>query len=469
MIPVKMSHRLRYYKRKGIFRLNYIVIFVLISFLGSIFVSPVTAQTDYQLISTFQSPEIGGGRNFGISVAIDGDIIVIGEHKADPGITNAGKAYIYNTNGDLIATLTAPEPQMNANFGWSVAVSGDKVVVGELNAEVNSESYAGRAHIFSSSGVHLKTLTAPTPIEGVEFGVSVAIDADIIIVGTYVRVGTPSDLRISPAGTESLVYIFDLNGNLQNTLESPGSTNPSAFGVSSAIDGDIIVIGEDHATVNDVDDAGRAYIFSKNGTSLATLEPSSPRNWGTFGVTVAVHGDIVVVSEPPNSISGSVPGIIHIYNTSAGSKIKTLSGNYGPGIAVGSEIIVAGVEDTVDGKFEAGRACIFDLNGDFLYNLTSPNPQIGALFAAWGIFGSRILAIDEGTLVVGVPLEDVDGNIDAGRVYTFSVPFSEETSTSHTTTTKITTTTQASPFWTPLIVLMSITALLIFQKRLKHH
>jgi hypothetical protein len=382
-------------------------------FLGILF----TAQTDYQLIYTFQSPAIETKGNFGTSVAIDGDIIVIGEHQGDPNsITNAGRAYIFNTTGHLLANLTSPEPQMNANFGWSVAVSGDNVVIGEPNATVNGEPFAGRAHIFSVNGVHLKTLTTPTPTEGVEFGMSVAIDGDIVIIGTYVRVGggfNGQDLHPSPPGTKSFVYIYDTEGNLKDTLESPSSTEPSAFGVSSAIDGDIIVIGEDHATVSGVDDAGRAYIFSTNGTPLATLESSTPTNWGVFGVTVAVHGDIVVVSEP-----WSWPGTIHIYDT-AGNKITTLSGNYGPGIAVGSKIIVAGTEDKVDGKINAGRAYLYDLTGNS---------------AAEGFFGSRVVAIDEGILVVGVPLEDVNGKIDTGRVYIFSVPFSEETSTSSATT-----------------------------------
>jgi hypothetical protein len=123
---------------------------------------------------------------------------------------------------------------------------------------------------------------------------------------------------------------------------------------------------------------------------------------------------------------------MNIYDT-AGNKIKTLSGNYGPGIAVGNKIIVAGVEDTVDGKINAGRAYVFDLTGNAQADFTSPNPQSNAQFTAWGIFGSRAIAIEEGTLVVGVPLEDVDGKIDTGLVYTFSVPFSEETSTSSAT------------------------------------
>jgi hypothetical protein len=463
MIQIKISNSHRKKKMRGAWGKEIMVFFVIISLMSSIFVSHATTQADYQHLFTFQSPELQTAGNFGTAVAIDGDIIVIGEQNGDPnGIINAGKAYIFNTTGHLLANLIAPDPQMAANFGWSVAVSGDRVVVGELLADIDGEQNAGRAHIFSTAGVHIKTLNATTPTQGVEFGMSVAVDENIILIGTYVRVGGSPypDLRPSPPGTESLVYIYDLEGNFQETLESPGSTNQSAFGVSLAIDGDIIVIGEDHATVSGVDDAGRAYIFSTNGTPIATLEPSTPTNWGVFGATVAVHGDIVVVSEPASS-----PGIIHIYDT-VGNKIKTLSGNYGTGIAVGSKIIVAGVEDPVEGIPRAGKACVYDLNGNLLNNLTSPNPQLGADFAAAGIIVSRAMAIDEGTLIVGVPLEDVSGNADAGRVYTFSVPYSLTTTTTEMTTT---TTPETSPFWTPLIGFLSIIALVIFQKRKNHY
>jgi hypothetical protein len=419
-------------KTRRIIRNRILVFVVSISLIWGIISYQVTAQTNYQHIHTLRAPKTVTEGGFGTSVAIDGDLIVVGEILGTANsVTKAGKVYIFNTTGHLLVNLTASNPQKNANFGWAVDISGDKVVVGEPLANVNGEADAGRAHIFSTAGVHLKTLTAPTPIEGVEFGTSVAIDENLIIIGTYVRIGgfpKATDLRPSPVGTKSLVYLYDTEGNLQNTLESPVSTDPSSFGVSSAIDGEIIVIGEDHSNVSGVPDAGRAYIFSTNGTPLATLEPSTPTWWGVFGLTVAVCGDVVVISEP-----WSDPGNIHIFD-SAGNKIKTLSGNYGPGIAVGSNIIVAGADDPVGNKRGAGRACIYDLNGNFLQNLTSPNPQESAHFAAWGHFGSRVLALDEGTLVVGVPLEDINPNGDVGRVYTFSESLVHKTSTSEDST-----------------------------------
>ena len=86
---------------------NLKVISIAISILFIYGIFPVfisLSQSDYQLTKDFQSPEVKYGNKFGDSVAIDGDIIVIGEDQAEVNdMTKAGKAYIFNTKGNLLA------------------------------------------------------------------------------------------------------------------------------------------------------------------------------------------------------------------------------------------------------------------------------------------------------------------------------------------------------------------------------
>lgn len=82
---------------------------------------------------------------FGFSVAIDGNIIVIGAHGVDlPGATNAGAAYIFEFAGGSwseVAKITASDAQAGDVFGTSVAISGNWIAVGARD----EDSAAGNA------------------------------------------------------------------------------------------------------------------------------------------------------------------------------------------------------------------------------------------------------------------------------------------------------------------------------------
>ena len=71
---------------------------------------------------------------FGISVAIDGDTIVVGSYGGDIG-TNSGSAYVFRTSDGgatyvEVAKLTAADAAAGDEFGRSVAIDGDTIVVG---------------------------------------------------------------------------------------------------------------------------------------------------------------------------------------------------------------------------------------------------------------------------------------------------------------------------------------------------
>jgi hypothetical protein len=111
-------------------------------------------------------------------------MIVIGESYATVNETfRAGRAYIYNTKGEHLHTLESPTPKTNGQFGDSVAIDGEKVVVGEWGANVNPGLYEGRAYVFDVNGILLDNLTAPSPCPRAAFGLDVDIEGNIVVVG----------------------------------------------------------------------------------------------------------------------------------------------------------------------------------------------------------------------------------------------------------------------------------------------
>ena len=103
------------------------------------------------------SSEWGPDDEFGYSVAVDGDTIVVGAHKAD---NSRGAAYVLIKESGAwsqVARLTASDRAGSDNFGISVAVDGDTVVVGVYLDDVNDAnnvnvqvSNAGSAYVFTS-------------------------------------------------------------------------------------------------------------------------------------------------------------------------------------------------------------------------------------------------------------------------------------------------------------------------------
>ncbi|MCH7811779.1 MAG: FG-GAP repeat protein, partial [Chloroflexi bacterium] len=78
------------------------------------------------------------GDQFGWSVAVSGETIVVGALGEDAGGTSAGAAYVFQRdqggagNWGEVTKLTASDAQAGDKFGWSVAVSGDTAVVGAV-------------------------------------------------------------------------------------------------------------------------------------------------------------------------------------------------------------------------------------------------------------------------------------------------------------------------------------------------
>jgi hypothetical protein len=209
---------------------------------------------------------------FGWSVAISGDYVVVGaRHEDGPG-TDRGAAYIYERNyGGLdnwgeVAKLTASDAENIDMFGISVAISGDYVVVGAY-AEDGAGTYRGAAYIYERNYGGLDNwgevakLTASDAQNSDYFGNSVAISGDYVVVGAYAEDGV--------GFSRGAAYIYERNyGGQDNWGELAKLTASDAqdwdyFGISVAISGDYVVVGARHEDGPGTD-RGAAYIYERN-------------------------------------------------------------------------------------------------------------------------------------------------------------------------------------------------------------
>ena len=102
--------------------------------------------------------DAAAGDNFGVSVAVEDDTVVVGSWQDDDNGRNSGSAYVFE-KPDLgwastfeTLKLTAPNGAANDRFGWSVAVDlddqrGDLALVGAYSDDIATGMDAGSVHV----------------------------------------------------------------------------------------------------------------------------------------------------------------------------------------------------------------------------------------------------------------------------------------------------------------------------------
>ena len=132
------------------------------------------------------SPFDGAGY-FGGSVSVSGDTVAVGASGGDPFGDEAGSAYLFRFNGSTWAQeakLLADDGAAGDLFGWSVAVSGDVVVIGADFDDDNGVD-SGSAYVFwfdGSTWVQQAKLLAHDGAGGDYFGASVAVSGDTVVI-----------------------------------------------------------------------------------------------------------------------------------------------------------------------------------------------------------------------------------------------------------------------------------------------
>ena len=128
---------------------------------------------------------------FGASIAMDGDRMLVGAHGEDPsGQSAAGSVYVFEHNGTAwVETdkIVASDGFTADNFGISVALQGDRAVIGAHNDDENGFNSSGSAYIFEYDGANwneVRKLYASDPAASDNFGRSVALDGGWIFVGS---------------------------------------------------------------------------------------------------------------------------------------------------------------------------------------------------------------------------------------------------------------------------------------------
>jgi hypothetical protein len=275
---------------------------------------------------------------FGWSLDIDGTTMIIGAHQdfedengLNP-IHHAGSCYLFDLNmgtgvwtqtQKIVASDRAPDlyypngytgEDLSDQFGHSVAISGDYIVVGALNhdyrPDLSSGWQCGSAYIFErSSGtwIQVQQIINSDNAAGIweRFGSDVAIDSNIIVVGVWSQDYTPTGTDYMKNAGAAYVFVRNASGVwIENQKLVAGMRNSGDhFGWDVKINDGFIISGTEHDDhdeneSNPLHEAGSAYIFQIDGSGMFNqiqkIVGSDRDSLDIFGYAVDTYGANII-------------------------------------------------------------------------------------------------------------------------------------------------------------------------------
>lgn len=260
------------------------------------------------------APDAAEDDELGTSLAIHGNYIIAGARNDDAG-TSSGCAYVFLRSGtvwNMQQKLTATDAAAGDEFGNSVAINGEYVIIGSP-FDNTTLTDTGSAYVFKRTGTtwaQQQRLVAADGASGNEFGRSVSID------GEYVVVGAPK-ADFTEFNNGGAAYVFKratTTWSQQAKLTVSDPNDEDLFGVSVAISGGFVTGG----SIQDDDagtSSGSAYLFRRNGTTWledAKMTAADDDPGDQFGFAVAMKGSYVLIGAPYNDDFGASTGSAYV-------------------------------------------------------------------------------------------------------------------------------------------------------------
>ncbi len=411
--------------------------------------TPLVADITVSKINKLTAPDAVQYERFSFyATALDGDTAVVGVASDECDLGGCGSAVVFERNAttgvfEQSAKLTASDAASSDQFGLSVGIEGDTIVVGAYGDD-DGGSASGSAYVFvkSQEGWSDMNETAKLSASDAELknhlGYSITINSDTIVVGAYGDQNAPTNV-----GGAAYVYEKPQNGwidtNETAKLTASDTASQDTFGSAVAISGNTIVVGaygHDGGTTNE----GAAYLFVKpqegwrDANETAKLTAYDPAYNDYFGSSVAIENDVVLVSA---YLKGSV-GHVYLFEkphngwTDTTQSVKLTASDPELHDTFGKSL-------DIQGNFIAIGAHFGDENGatnsGTVYLFTKPAggwSESNETLKFWpddtttdSYFGDTI-QISGNRMIIGAPLDPCDDGLQCGAAYMYELQQSNE-------------------------------------------
>lgn len=259
--------------------------------------------------TTLVAEDAVAGDEYGFSIVTDGRWLVVGAKYATSDNLQTGAVYVYRktkTVGDWqFVQKLVPDNAAGispAEFGESVAVSQNRILVGARSMLASNGQLSGRAYLYTYKGrnkgwVLDAEIEPPDGTDGDEFGRSVALGSRKIFVGAR--------FAHNAEGVQSgAVYVYQkrrARWMIETKLTDPGGGDQDQFGRTISYDGKFsknLAVGSRKAGSEDGDSQGKVLIFKSRGRSWSLAQEIVAEDGvdgDYFGQSVKLGGDLMVI------------------------------------------------------------------------------------------------------------------------------------------------------------------------------
>ena len=357
---------------------------------------------------------------FGMSLAGHHNKALVGAPNEVHNGHEAGRAYVFNRKtGQLVYALGLPRPTGGDLFGQAVALNGSFAAVGAPHGRDGEGTYTGAVYVYDQvTGKHHTTITNPNPVTGA-FGHTIALEGNRVVVGDP-QASTPTTFYSGAA------YVFDvMSGEQLLTLRPSRSVpgRPGWFGHSVDVSDSMIVVGAPHEQVESIP-AGMVYGFDRKTGEIVRKFVSPHLSDSLFGWSVAVADNSLLVGAFGREGTHREEGIVYEFEIESGKLLRILhnpdpheGAHFGKSVAILTKFLIVGApgDRVSETGMSRGAVYVFDrVSGKLLEKVINPARPTGAD----DLFGLAIASAEE-DLLVGAPFGGEKTELDAGLVYDF--------------------------------------------------
>ncbi|MXW82621.1 MAG: choice-of-anchor B family protein [Rhodothermaceae bacterium] len=228
-------------------------------------------------------------QSFGGALAMTDRHVFVGE---TGNMAFPGEVYIYTLdNLDGAPTILSVNEKLE-RFGRTIVADGETLLIGAIDAD----EARGAVYVFKYDDTwqQVARLTASDASPGDQFGTSIAVDGDVVLIGAQGR-----------SESTGAVYVFAKNADgtfsESGVLPVEGINPEDGFGYAVAIEDNIAVVG----SPSQMEGMGAAHVFmhgSEGWLQISKLAPDFLTERSRMGSAVMVHKGRVYVSAPMQSL-----------------------------------------------------------------------------------------------------------------------------------------------------------------------
>jgi hypothetical protein len=392
---------------------------------------------DHTITGFFQQAELVSSNGeaydwLGVSVAFNGGIAAVGAHGDDvDGNFNQGAVYVFQLADSVWiqrAMLTASDGSESSYLGQEVIMNENFIVASAANEVYVYDSPAG-GWITTTETVEIH----PPDDQTGDFGLSMSIQGNVLVIGAPYS-------TVNGNSAQGAVYVYEYQVGewvLSAKLTASDGQKEDRFGYVD-IDGDTIVVGAGGKDIGGKQNQGKAYIFVEpptgwiTATETAMITASDGEAEDYFGFATSIYSKTIVIGSADDDIGSNFDqGSAYIFTeptdgwvtTTETAKLIASDGAeldyFGLSVEAGDGIVMIGApDDEINQNSDQGSVYVFVGNGPSWTEQEKITASDGT-GDNHDYFGQSI-SYDGNALLIGAFWSDIGDNLNQGAAYVFT-------------------------------------------------